>query len=62
RTRPDRWTQVTADRRPSAHFEHSVAVTPDGPYVLTAAPGEEYPTKVGGIGKDATGGPRSTPP
>ena len=43
RTRPDRWTQVTADRRPSAHFEHTIAVTKDGPYVLTAPPGQEFP-------------------
>jgi methionyl aminopeptidase len=35
RTLPDRWTVVTADRRVSAHFEHTVAVTPDGPRILT---------------------------
>lgn len=33
---PDNWTVVTADRQPSAHFEHSVAATADGPYVLSA--------------------------
>jgi len=38
RTRPDHWTQVTADGRPSAHFEHTVALTSYGPYVLTAGP------------------------
>lgn len=32
----DNWTVVTADRQPSAHFEHSVAATADGPYVLSA--------------------------
>lgn len=32
----DDWTVVTADRKPSAHFEHSVAATVDGPYVLSA--------------------------
>ena len=32
----DDWTVVTADRKPSAHFEHSVAVTEDGPLVLSA--------------------------
>ena len=32
----DDWTVVTADRKPSAHFEHSVAATEDGPYVLSA--------------------------
>jgi len=38
-TLPDRWTVVTADRRRSAHFEHTVAVTADGPWVLTAPAG-----------------------
>ncbi len=32
---PDGWTVVTKDGRPSAHFEHTVAMTPDGPRVLT---------------------------
>ncbi len=31
----DHWTVVTKDRRPSAHFEHTVAMTPEGPRVLT---------------------------
>lgn len=31
----DQWTVVTADRKPSAHFEHSVAALPDGPLVLS---------------------------
>ncbi|HET6231237.1 MAG TPA: type I methionyl aminopeptidase [Longimicrobiaceae bacterium] len=35
RTLPDRWTVVTADRRISAHFEHTVAVTAGGPRILT---------------------------
>ena len=35
RTLPDRWTVVTVDGRRSAHFEHTVAVTEDGPRVLT---------------------------
>lgn len=34
----DHWTQVTTDGLPSAHFEHTVAITPDGPMVLTAGP------------------------
>ncbi len=37
RTLPDRWTVVTADSRRSAHFEHTVAVTGNGPRILTAA-------------------------
>ncbi len=32
----DNWTVVTADSKPSAHFEHSVAATGNGPYVLSA--------------------------
>ena len=31
----DGWTAVTRDGRLSAHFEHSVAVTANGPEVLT---------------------------
>lgn len=36
RTLPDRWTVVSSDRSVSAHFEHTVAVTPEGPRILTA--------------------------
>jgi len=32
----DGWTAVTRDGSLSAHFEHTVAVTPDGPWILTA--------------------------
>ncbi len=35
---PDFWTQATQDARPSAHFEHTVAITDDGPWVLTGPP------------------------
>jgi len=31
----DGWTVITKDRRYAAHFEHTVAMTPDGPRVLT---------------------------
>jgi len=34
----DDWTVVTADGTVSAHFEHTVAILPDGPRVLTAVP------------------------
>jgi methionyl aminopeptidase len=37
RTLRDGWTVVTEDRSLSAHFEHTVAITEDGPLVLTAA-------------------------
>ena len=32
----DRWTVISSDRMLTAHFEHTVAVTPNGPLVLTA--------------------------
>ncbi len=32
----DGWTAVTRDHSLSAHFEHTVAVTADGPWILTA--------------------------
>mgnify|MGYP001126043193 CR=1 FL=1 len=32
---PDRWTAVTADGGYAAHFEHCVAVTENGPWILT---------------------------
>jgi methionyl aminopeptidase len=35
----DGWTAVTRDGMLSAHFEHTVAVTRDGPLVLTAPTG-----------------------
>ena len=31
----DKWTVVTVDGRLSAHFEHTIAITPDGPKILT---------------------------
>ena len=31
----DGWTTVTADGKLSAHFEHTIAITPDGPKILT---------------------------
>lgn len=31
----DKWTVVTLDGRLSAHFEHTIAITPDGPVILT---------------------------
>jgi methionyl aminopeptidase len=34
----DQWTVVTADGSLSAHFEHTIAVTEDGPDVLTGGP------------------------
>jgi methionyl aminopeptidase len=41
KTASDYWTQVTKDGKPSAHFEHTIAITTDGPQVLTAGPNGE---------------------
>jgi methionyl aminopeptidase len=38
----DGWTAVTRDRSLSAHFEHTVAVTGEGPLVLTARGDERF--------------------
>jgi methionyl aminopeptidase len=40
RTKPDGWTVVTQDNRPSAHFEHSLLVTDGVAEVLTRRPNE----------------------
>jgi len=37
RIQPDDWTVVTSDGSLAAHFEHSIAVTADGPQILTQA-------------------------
>ena len=34
---PDGWTVVTADHRPSAHYEHTLVITQGAPMLLTAA-------------------------
>ena len=33
----DGWTVITLDGRPSAHFEHTIAITAEGPQILTEA-------------------------
>lgn len=40
RVREDQWTVASADGQLTAHFEHTVAVTEDGPWVLTALEGD----------------------
>ena len=35
---PDGWTVLTADGSLSAHFEHTVLITTDGPQIMTVAP------------------------
>jgi methionyl aminopeptidase len=40
RVRNDGWTVVTADESLAAHWEHSIAITPDGPRILTGGSSE----------------------
>ena len=52
----DGWTVVTADGSLAAHFEHTVAITADGPWVLTAEDGGAGGLGLTGIrGADARG-------
>ena len=51
----DGWTVVTADGSWAAHFEHTVAITADGPWVLTA---EDGPAGDGPAGASAPRVPR----
>ena len=39
----DGWTVITLDGRPSAHFEHTVAITSEGPQILTELNGDAGP-------------------
>jgi methionyl aminopeptidase len=41
--KPDGWTVATADGSLAAHWEHTIAVTEDGPRILTLAAGESVP-------------------
>jgi len=54
----DHWTQSAADSKPSAHFEHTIAIMRDGVRVMTGPPTDEernsdslppYPLSLGGI-------------
>jgi len=39
----DQWTVISYDRSLTAHFEHSVAVTENGPLILTLLENNERP-------------------
>jgi len=43
----DGWTVITEDRKPSAHFEHTVLVTSGDPEILTWRPREALPEMLG---------------
>ena len=42
--RDDGWTVITADGSLAAHWEHTIAITADGPRILTASPGANLAT------------------
>jgi methionyl aminopeptidase len=41
----DKWTVVTLDNSPSAHFEHTIAITEEGPEILTLSPDQKAQLK-----------------
>ena len=56
KTLEDGWTVITADRSLSAHFEHTVGITRDGPRILTSADGPvEAATPASGAGSRGVG-------
>ena len=58
----DDWTVVTQDGSWAAHFEHTVAITADGPWVLTAADGGASRLAAGRAGLPQAGLPQVEPP
>jgi methionyl aminopeptidase len=52
----DGWTVVTEDRKPSAHYEHTVLVTHGEPEILTWRPREALPEMLGLSPHPAAGG------
>jgi methionyl aminopeptidase len=55
----DGWTAVTRDRSLSAHFEHTVAVTREGPLVLTARGDERFDEVLARAGVETADGVES---
>jgi len=47
RTLDDKWTVVTKDGKPSAHAEHSIAITAEGPEILTLTKEQKAALKAG---------------
>jgi methionyl aminopeptidase len=48
RVTSDQWTVVSANGKPTAHFEHSVAITDAGPVILTLLPDGSSPAQIAG--------------
>jgi methionyl aminopeptidase len=50
KTLKDGWTVVTVDGQPSAHVEHTIAITEEGPEVLTlVGAGSRLPAELAGV-------------
>jgi methionyl aminopeptidase len=49
KTLEDKWTVVTKDGKASAHAEHTIAVTPDGPEILTLTKEQKKALKDGKV-------------
>jgi methionyl aminopeptidase len=45
RVLPDQWTVSSADGSLTAHYEHTVAVTENGPLILTTQGDESIPRR-----------------
>ncbi len=58
----DGWTVTTADGSWAAHFEHTVAITPEGPWVLTAEDGGTSGFATHGIAGQGVGDTRKKEP
>jgi methionyl aminopeptidase len=43
----DKWTVISADKSLTAHFEHSVAITRNGPVILTLLENGRGPAQIG---------------
>jgi methionyl aminopeptidase len=51
RVMPDEWTVCSADGSLTCHFEHSVAITEDGPLILTLLENGQAPAQIFGPGQ-----------
>ena len=51
RVMPDEWTVSAADNSYTCHFEHSVAITENGPEILTLLADGSAPAQIGGPGQ-----------
>ena len=51
RVMPDEWTVCSADGSLTCHFEHSVAITEEGPLILTLLENGQAPAQILGPGQ-----------